>query len=315
MTLELPCTIGHLTRQPFHGWVPSALYPKSRLRPSNPPNAARKGTSMPKPQYAYVLPPHKVEYGLEVAVSDLAIDPQAQRTLSEPRAQRMSDNLVIEAIGLIIVSQRDDGKKYIVDGQHRKRACELAGITTVKAEVHYGLTLAQEASLFLIKNRESHKPRPIDEYHVGLTGGVPLFVDTDRVLKDHSLTLGSTSTNGVGAVSGVLRITERWGADTLDRTLTVAEEAWGRTAETWDGMLLGGIGQFLGRFGGEIDDQELAKRLLESGSALAWRAEILSQSSRGGFNNSGTGSRVTTAFKLVAHAWNRRRRPANRIEI
>ncbi len=276
-------------------------------------NAARKGTSMPKAQYAYELPAHQVDYGKEVAVGDLKIDPQAQRTLNEGRAQRIADNIVPEAIGLIMVSQRDDGAMYIVDGQHRHRACQLAGIRTVKAEVHHGLTLDQEAILFLIKNRESHKPRPIDEYNVGLTGGVPLFVDTDRVLKKHELSLGSTSTNGVGAVSGILRITERFGPSILDRTLWVAEEAFDRSAETWDGMILGGIGQFLGRWGDIVDDKELARKMLAMGTAAKWRAEILSQSSRGGFNNSGTGSRVTTAYRLVIKAWNKGRRTANQI--
>ncbi|MGC5001163.1 DUF6551 family protein [Streptomyces sp. DT203] len=268
---------------------------------------------MPKPQYAYKLPLHRVDYGTEVAVSDLKIDPQAQRTLNEGRAQRIAENIVPEAIGLIMLSQRDDGGLYIVDGQHRARACQLAGIHTVMAEIHHGLTQDQEAILFLIKNRESHKPKPIDEYHVGLTGGVSLFVDTDRVLKKNNLTLGSTSTNGVGAVSGVLRITERFGAPILDRTLWVAEAAFDRSAETWDGMILGGIGQFLGRWGDIVDDKELARKMLAMGTAAKWRAEILSQSSRGGFNNSGTGSRVTTAYRLVVKAWNKGRRAANLI--
>ncbi|MFD8391171.1 DUF6551 family protein [Streptomyces sp. NPDC059680] len=254
-----------------------------------------------------------MDYGIEVAVSDLRIDPQAQRTLHEARAQRIAEHIVPEAIGLIMVSQRDDCQKYIVDGQHRYRACQLAGITTVKAEIHHGLTLDQEAILFLIKNRESHKPKPIDEYHVGLTGGVPLFVDTDQVLRKHGLTLGSTSTNGVGAVSGVLRITERYGAEVFDRTLTVAQAAFGRSPETWDGMILGGIGQFLGRWGNIVDDKELARKMLAAGTADKWRAEILSRSSRNGFNNSGTGSRVTTAYRLIITAWNKGRRAANQI--
>ncbi|MEU0759527.1 DUF6551 family protein [Streptomyces microflavus] len=269
---------------------------------------------MPKAKYSFDLPEHKVDYGIEVLVKDLNIDPQAQRTLNERRAQNIASNMVSEALGSVILSKRPDGDLYIVDGQHRWRACALAGIETIRAEIHHGLTQAQEAILFLIKNRESHKPRPIDEYHVGLTGGVPLFVDTDRILSKHGLTLGSTSTNGVGAVSGVLQIVDRYGASVFDRTLTVAEDAWDRSTETWDGMLLGGIGMFLGRWGDLVDDTELAKKILAMGTAAKWRSEILSQSSRGGFNNSGTGSRVSTAYRIVVTAWNKGRRADNRIE-
>ncbi|MEV5435833.1 ParB/Srx family N-terminal domain-containing protein [Streptomyces sp. NPDC052682] len=247
-------------------------------------------------------------------IKDLKIDPQAQRTLNERRAQNIADNIVREAVGSIIVSERADGDYYIIDGQHRARACTLAGFETITCEVHHDLTQAQEAMLFLLKNRESHKPRPIDEYHVGLTGGVSLFVDTQKILDKHGLTLGSTSTNGVGAVSGVLQITDRYGATVFDRTLAVAENAWGRSPETWDGMLLGGIGMFLGRFGDLVNDEELARKIQDMGTAAKWRSEILSQSSRGGFNHSGTGSRVTTAFRIVVNAWNKGRRASNRIE-
>ena len=95
--------------------------------------------------------------------------------------------------------------------------------------------------LFLIKNRESNKPSALDEYKVGLTANLPLFVDTDKVLRRHSLELGNSSTNSVGAVASVLRITDTYGPDVLDRALTIAEQAWGRSYSTWDGMLLSGL--------------------------------------------------------------------------
>ncbi|MFJ2371257.1 DUF6551 family protein [Streptomyces sp. NPDC087769] len=264
--------------------------------------------------YAFHIPDHKVDYGVEVEVSGLYIDPQAQRTLNERRAQKIATNLISAAVGSIVLSQREDGRRYIVDGQHRWRACALAGIATLRAEIHYGLTQAQEAMLFLIRNRESHKPRPRDEYHVGLTGGVPVYVDTEMILKKHSLTLGSTSVHSVGAVAGVLGIVDRYGATALDRTLTVSEAAWGRTADTWDGLLLGGIGMFIGRWGDHVDDQELARKLSAQGPAGRFRGGVLAHSSSFGVDaRSGGGSRVVSAYRLVALAWNRGREAEDRI--
>ncbi|NMO93995.1 DUF6551 family protein [Actinomycetospora sp. TBRC 11914] len=260
---------------------------------------------MPKSRYAYELPEHKVEYGVSVAVADLKIDPQAQRTLNERRAQGIANNLVREAMGSIVVSQRADGSLYVVDGMHRKRVCELTNTPRITAEVHHGLSQKEEAVLFLIKNRESNKPNPLDEYKVGLTGGIDLFVDTEATLKKHGLEMGSTSTNSVGAVAGVLRITENYGPDILDRTLGVAEAAWGRNGSTWDGMLLGGIGMFLGRHGEIVKDSELAAKIQKTGPAQKWVASVHSLASGGGLHNTGTGSRVQTCYSQLVTVWNK----------
>jgi hypothetical protein len=265
-------------------------------------------------RYTYELPPHKVVYGVEIPVDKLKTDPQAQRTLNEKRAQAIANNLVPEAIGSIVVSERADGSRMIVDGMHRHRVCQLEGIDTMVAEVHYDLTLMEEAVLFLIKNRESSKPNALDEYKVGLTAGLPLFVDTEVVLKKHGLEMGSTSANSIGAVAGVLRITETYGPEILDRVLTVAEAAWGRTASAWDGMLLGGIGMLLGRHEMVDNDNELAMKIAKRGPAERWVGMVQSIASGGGLHHTGTASRVSTCYQLLLREWNKGKR-TNRVPV
>lgn len=269
---------------------------------------------MARSRYTYELRPHHVDYGVELLVEDLKVDPQAQRTLNEKRAQGIAENLVREALGTIVVSKRSDGSHYVVDGMHRKRVCELVGIETAKAEVHHELTQQEEAVLFLIKNRESSKPNALDEYKVGLTAGLPLFVDTDNVLQKHDLEMGSTSANSVGAVAGVLRITETYGPEILDRTLSVAEDAWGRTASTWDGMLLGGIAMLLGKHEMVDNDRELAMKIAKKGPAERWVGLVQSIASGGGLHHTGTGSRVTTCYQLLLREWNKGKR-TNRVPV
>ncbi|QKG24313.1 hypothetical protein ACTIVE_5956 [Actinomadura verrucosospora] len=196
---------------------------------------------------------------------------------------------------------------------HRCHACKLAGVTSIKAEIHHGLDQQQEAVLFLIKNRESAKVSTLDEYKVGLTAGDALCVAVDATLQKHALKLGGSSTNSVGAVSAVLRITGRYGEDVLDRTLSIAEKAWGRSKESWDGMLIGGLALFLSRHGDDIDDDVLAQKMQKEGLAGYWRAKVLTVSSNGGYNNSGTGSRESACYQLVRDAWNKGRKAGNRI--
>ena len=277
---------------------------------------ARRGESAPMPKkYPYELRAHKVDHGVHISVDDLKIDEKAQRTLNAERAAGIARHMVPEALGTIVVSQRADGGRYIVDGMHRWHASKLNGIPTLVAEVHHDLDQQEEAVLFLIKNRESSKPTPLDEYKIGLTAGLPLFVDTNNALARRNLAMGSTGTNTVGAVSGVLRITDQHGPEILERTLKVAEDAWGRTKETWDGMLLGGIGMLLGRHGDQIDDKLLAAKIGKKDPAFRWRANITALASAGGTRHSGTGSRVSTCYQLLVGEWNKGRREENKIII
>jgi hypothetical protein len=263
---------------------------------------------MSKKRYDYVIPPHPVKYGQSVKISDIELDEKAQRFLNHPRARVIADNMIEEALGSLILSERD-GQRYVVDGLHRWTACKIRGFpTVVKAEIHSGLTQQEEAMLFLVKNRESSKPNALDEYKVGLTAELPQFVDTEKVLQAHGLQMGSSSANSIGAVAGVLRIMEDYGPDTLDRTLTVAAGAWGRTPETWDGMLLGGLGRFLGEHDTLVDDHELIKKIAKKGTAFHWRGMVSSRSSGGGTAQSGTGGRISACYALILEEWNKGRR-------
>ncbi|WP_035867379.1 ParB/Srx family N-terminal domain-containing protein [Kitasatospora cheerisanensis] len=267
-------------------------------------------------KYRYELPEHPVDYGVKVAAADLKIEQEAQRTLNLARARAIAAEIKPHALGSIIVSQRSNGDLYIIDGQHRREACRIAGIDTLVAEVHRGLTIQEEATLFLIKNREASKTNAHDEYRIGLTAGLPLFVDTENVLVSHGLKIGSTSSNQIGAVQGILAITDKYGPDVLDDVLTVAEAAYGRTAEAWDGIVVGGLGEFLGRhrdvISGDADLDELARKLAKRSSAARLIGDARSQATGYGSKSDGTGSRKMAAYRLVIEAWNSGRRK-NRI--
>ncbi|MFE5567799.1 DUF6551 family protein [Amycolatopsis japonica] len=266
------------------------------------------------PKYSYTLTPHRVTHE-RLKLAELKVDRNAQRTLNMRRAANIAAEWVPEAAGTIVISRRQNGENFIVDGQTRSEGARLAGEIEIDAEVHHNLSEADEATLFLFKNRESTRPSAHDEYRIGLTAKLPLFVDTETVLVAHRLQIGSTSTNSVGAVAGVLRITEKYGPEVFDRTLTVAEEAWGRNDKTWDGMLLSGIGQFLGRHGKEVDDQVLARKITLHGNSYKWIGDVIALSTAGGTQQSGTGGRTAQCYALVVNAWNKGRRGANRINI
>ncbi|MFF2779875.1 DUF6551 family protein [Streptomyces sp. NPDC058052] len=263
-------------------------------------------------KYRYELPEHPVDYGVKVVAADLKIASEAQRTINPARAKAIAADIKPHALGSIIVSQRQNGDLYIVDGQHRREACLIAGIETLVAEVHRGLTLSEEATLFLIKNREAAKTNAHDEYRIGLTAGLPLFVDTESVLVSHKLKIGSTSSNQIGAVQGILAITDKYGPEVLDEVLTIAEAAYGRTAETWDGIIIGGLGEFVGRHrdlvlsAASLD--EFARKVEKRSSAARLIGDARSFATGFGSKADGTGSRKMAAYRLFVEVWNKGRR-------
>lgn len=254
--------------------------------------------------FPYSLPPHKITYGVVVAVALLQVDPLAQRMLNDRRAKGIFANFVPEVGGSIVVSLRADGSYWIIDGQHRKRVYDLAGITHIVCEVHEGLSLQDGATLFLILNRESAKPNASDEYTVGLHAGLPLFTETEKALQTHGLKIDNAATGDkIAAVAGILKVTDLYGADTLDRALAVAEKAWGRSAKTWDGMLIGGLGKLLFSHP-QVVDKELATKLSKY-VPQAWIIKVNTLATQGGLQHSGTMGRVAAAYIIFAQEWNK----------
>lgn len=271
-------------------------------------------------QYDYALNAHDVQCH-KVKVADLNIDLEVQRTANKQRIDKIAAKFVPEAVGTLVVSERKipvgtlapagrrqlvKRKLYVVDGQHRLEVLKLLGIEEVWAEVHYGLTQEDEAVLFMIRNRETQAPNAVDEYRIALKGEVKLFVDTDKVIRDHGLSMGTSSTNVIGAVRGVVKIVDQHGPDVLSRCLDIAEASWGRTAESWDGMILGGLSMFVARYGDVADEAELVRKLRVK-TAAHWKREI-NDKAKSDAGGSGTGSRNYAALNLIKEAYNLRRR-------
>jgi hypothetical protein len=276
--------------------------------------AAKQKKNVTKKKYAFELREHPIEYQ-ELALKSLHVEPQAQRTFKEPHARRIADNFIPGAVGALVVSHRESGIINTCDGVHRKWAMEVQvpPIEKVMCEVHYGLSLVEEAMLFLIKNKESASVQPIDMYKVGLTAEIPLYVDTELVLMNHNLSVGNTSANQIGAVSGLVKIVEdneEKGTEVLDRVLTIAEGAWGRTEATWDGAILAGLGLFVSRHGEEVKDTGFIAKLAKGGTAGQYKGKVVTAA---GIGYGGSGGRTQAAYNVFKNRYNSGRGEATRL--
>jgi len=211
----------------------------------------------------------------ELAVGDLGVDPQAQRDYKDKDAQKIADNYDPEKLGVFKVSRRTtEGGQFIadfvIDGQHRRGALRKLGRGHEKVPclVYTGLTLEEEALIFLSDNADNRTPTPIDIYRLSLVAQEPTLCAIQGVLQAHGLSVenhqGAHSVSAVGALRWLF---DKGGSDLLDRTLTLVEAAWGQgNRDARDGNLLKGVGKVLAdTTGARLDLVSLADKLSKEG--------------------------------------------------
>ena len=87
----------------------------------------------------------------KVNINDLKVD-YSYRSLDNPSADGIIENFERLAIGYITVSAREDGL-YIIDGIRRVEALKHLGYVECPAEVLHGLTVEDEARIFVNINQ------------------------------------------------------------------------------------------------------------------------------------------------------------------
>lgn len=86
-----------------------------------------------------------------VNINDLKVD-YSYRSSDNPSADGIVENFERLAIGYITVSVREDGL-YIIDGIRRVEALKQLGYVECPAEMLYGLTVEDEARIFVNMNK------------------------------------------------------------------------------------------------------------------------------------------------------------------
>lgn len=86
-----------------------------------------------------------------VKINDLKVD-YSYRSSNNPNSDGIVENFNRLAIGFITVSAREDGL-YIVDGIRRVEALKQLGYEECFAELLFGLTVKDEAKIFVNMNK------------------------------------------------------------------------------------------------------------------------------------------------------------------
>lgn len=203
-----------------------------------------------------------------LAVASLQTDPRVQRPLNPARVEAITVNFNPAGLGVLSVSRRNAVTDVIIDGQHRREAVLRVydGGGEANCHVYEGLTLADEAELFLLLNNTT-KPRLIDKHLVGVTAGDPMAVDIERLVAQYGWKVtaqaGPASITAIGSLQKIWRFSERVEADPhlISMALLAVTRAWGTQYAGVRGVILEGLAAIFNEYRDKVDLDRLVDKM------------------------------------------------------
>jgi len=171
------------------------------------------------------------EWG-EAELETLYIDAKYQRARSESKVHTLRANFEPNACQPLAISLRANGRRYLVDGQHRAAVLRDIGLGTWPALIYRNLTVAQEAAMWREINTRQTKPQPAERFLACLQAKEPEACALDAVITGagYQLNLRRRSQKKSGreieAIEAILRIYRRYLATGLTEVLQLIAAAW-----------------------------------------------------------------------------------------
>ena len=251
-------------------------------------------------------------YQKSVSLDAVIVDQRVQRTEGpdQRRVDKMASMFNPDALGVLILSEREDGTLVCLDGMHRCLGARKAGYTELmEAKVLTGLTLPQEASLFLLYN-DKKDPSSVSKFNARVVAEYPVAQNIDRIVRSHGWKVSASSHPGCLSAIDKVENVYRTGAgsvangehpDILDKTLTIITAAWGYDQHGVHQAMLGAVAQVIGRFGATVDSNKMVAEMAGT------RPEVLIGRARALAGIQG-GSIAAALAKILAGMHNHRRR-------
>lgn len=204
------------------------------------------------------------------------VDPKVQREIDHRAVKSIVENFDESALGVISVSERTSGSFFAIDGQHRVAALLAMDMADylIEAEIHTGLTVADEARMFRLRNKRT-TVTVMDLYHTRLAEGDLVALGLKGILDAFGWNASgnrSGKTHGTFRSIAALERLYRADADTAVRTVSILTKAWGHRPENMVAPILSGLGNVLLRFGDAVDTDSMVDKLskYEGGANNLW---------------------------------------------
>lgn len=219
--------------------------------------------------------PHEYQYDAEtlrddVKVKDIFVDMMYGRDLNPSKLQSIIATFDRQAIGVVYLSLRDDGRFACLDGWHRVCATKAVegNDATIPARIYIDLSAEREAELFNQFNRDRTRLSPNQLFKSRLAAGEAQATAIHEVATSLGLQIATGGSGGgkskkIRNVATIDYVYSNYGESVLREILTLIRDTMGTEGTMFSTGLMKGLGAFLVRYGHEIDRERLV-RVLES---------------------------------------------------
>lgn len=193
----------------------------------------------------------------------LDIDYRYQReTIDWHHVARIADTFDDLLLGWLVVSHRNDGLYYVIDGQHRLLAIRRLGWDerAIPCFVYENITVEEESHIFSEVQALRKNPKPNVRFKARLFRHQPAAVELNDLVETSGFKIALTASakpGEIGAISALEWIYEQYRPGTLEEVLSIARGAWTTEADGINGSLLKGIAQFVKEYRDTYDRDRL----------------------------------------------------------
>jgi len=249
-----------------------------------------------------------------VAADVFTTDSSYDRPADQKRINKLAEEWMPGAMGAVLSSYREDeGQHYLIDGQHRIGALLRLGRKTdlVPAVVYHGLTIAEEAELFVWFNKNRKALSPSELFYASIAENNAGAIEIKQVVDGLELELDSfgTKPNSVRCVQAIWRIYNAIGPAGLDSALSIPLVTWGTPFphNAYNERLLGSIARLLHYYENKIDLDHLRMTLVKE-EPDKWLNNAAALRSLQG------GDRIIAMCETIITAYNKGRSPSQKLD-
>lgn len=203
-------------------------------------------------------------YNDRLSIKNLKTDMSYQSPVKEAQVKKIVRDFEPNKLHTIVVNRRDNGLFYVIDGQHRVEALKRLGILSIEAAIHNGLTVEQEAEMYLgINDRPTKTPN--SKGKSALRFNDPEAVEIDKTVSNVGLQIDYDKQNNtlgyIHAYQALKTVNKKYGPTHLEIVLTVIRKSFGAESRNFQGFIIQGFSKFIETYNDEINLSELVNRL------------------------------------------------------